>query len=132
MRKRIAGRSGETLVETLAAMAVFLLMMGILQGAHSFCTNAQQRSEALRKINAGICREVRTTAPDPLPAGRTAVYCFRAVSADGGKESDTLFQVKVGLGSKTVTYRDEAGNERTAVFSLFQSASSDPAGGEDP
>lgn len=120
--KKTALKSGETLVEVLAAAAIFLLMMGIMQGAISFCTNTQHKSEAIRKINAGICESLRSKTFDTPSPGTTAAYSFKAISADGQQESGVLFKVDVGLGTKTADYTDETGTDKTITFYLFQSA----------
>lgn len=127
--KKLRPKSGETLVEVLAATAIFLLMMGIMQGAVSFCTNAQHKSEAIRSRNAGICEALRTVSPS---VGSTVEYSFKAVSLDGSLESDTLFKVSAGLGTKDVSYQDESGADRTVTFYVFQSTAPDPAGGGGP
>lgn len=130
--KKTALKSGETLVEVLAASAVFLIMMGIMQGAISFCTNAQHKSEAVRTANAGICEKLRSADPDPMDPGSTAVYGFRAVSADGQQQSSVLFEVEAGLATKSIDYQDESGSPKTITFYLFQSTAPDPAGGGSP
>ena len=48
-RKKDVSRSGETLVEIMVSAVVFLILVGILQGAIVFCSNAQRRSEQLRR-----------------------------------------------------------------------------------
>ena len=128
--RKIAPKSGETLVEILAAAAIFLLMMGIMQGAISFCTNAQHKSAAIRSVNAEICRKLRVTTP--ASAGGAATYSFRAISLDGTQQSGVLFEVETDLGKKDVTYRDEAGVERTVTFYLFQSTIPNAGGGAGP
>lgn len=130
--KKLRLKSGETLVEVLAASAVFLLMMGIMQGAISFCTNAQHKSEAVRTVNADICQKLRSKPFDPLDPGSTAVYSFRAVSADGQQQSGVLFEVKAGLATKSVDYQDESGSSEIITFYVFQSTAPDPAGGGSP
>lgn len=125
--KKTALKSGETLVEVLAAAAIFLLMMGIMQGAISFSTNAQHKSEAIRAVNASICEKLRSQPFDPSTLG-TAAYSFKAISSDGQSVSTTtLFEVETGLGTKTVEYQDETGVDQDVVFYLFQSTV--PAGG---
>lgn len=134
--KRTALRSGETLVEVLAAAAVFLLMMGIMQGAISFCTRAQHKGEALRAVNADICEKLRTASWDTSIPDRRAVYSFKAVSADGQHESSgVLFRVEAGLGEKKVEYKDESGTDRTVTFYVFRSvapALPEDGGGTEP
>lgn len=126
--KKVLSTSGETLVEVLAAAAVFLLMMGIMQGAISFCTNAQHKAEAMQDNHAKILEALRTT---DITADKEAEYSFKAISSDGSSQSGTLFRVNVGLGQKEVTYQDEAGADQTVIFHLF-APTLDAGGGADP
>lgn len=125
--KKILSTSGETLVEVLAAAAVFLLMMGIMQGAISFCTNAQHKAEAMQDNHAKILKALRTTT---VTTDREAEYSFKAISSDGSSQSGTLFQVNVGLGQKEVTYQDEAGADQTVIFQIFAPVSGAGGGGD--
>ena len=49
--RSIKAQGGETLVEVLAAFAVFLILMAVMQSAVSFCTNAQGKSKEIRRLN---------------------------------------------------------------------------------
>ncbi len=126
--RRLKSQSGETLVEVLAAAAVFLLMMAVMQGAVSFCTNAQHKSRQIRAVNAQICRDLKTAANE-TPAGE-AVFRFEA-SASGQTGGTVLFEVPVKLAEKRVPYKREDGTAGEAVFYLFRPASG-TGGGEGP
>ena len=56
---KIHKNSGETLVEIMVSAMLFLMMMAIIQGAISFCTNAQHKSREIRESNGEICNKVR-------------------------------------------------------------------------
>lgn len=132
-RKRL--RSGESLVEALVGIFIFLLILAILQGAISFCTNAQRESEEIRERNAVICQNLWETDYMEGTVGAEADLVFEAVVIDPDtgqpiKDSDgnpitsgTLFKVKVDLGTKDVTYTEE-GEQQSILFYLFGSTRS--------
>lgn len=120
---RIHSGSGESLVELMASAVIFLMMMAVLQGSISFCTNAQHKSEEIRKKNAEICRNLQSESF--VPGAESKTYLFRATTADGetpGAESAVLFRIAAELGTKEVTYLDEDGTPRTTTFYLFGSS----------
>ena len=47
-------RRGESMVEILVSTVVFMLLLGALNGAVGFASNAQRKSEQLRKACAGM------------------------------------------------------------------------------
>lgn len=117
--RKVKSNAGETLVESLVSLFIFLMMVAILQGAISFSTNAQHKSEQIRADNAKICQGLQGVAA----AGTdTKTLEFKSAPADGSEpdpSASTLFKVEVGLREKTVTYTDEAGDSRTCTFYVF-------------
>lgn len=110
-------KAGESLVEVMVAAVIFLMMASVLQGAITFCTKAQQKSQNIRERNAVICQNLQTS-PE-IPNG-TAAFSFQAVSSDGlSTGTATLFQVDVQLLKKEVAYTAEDGTVRKADFYLF-------------
>lgn len=108
--------AGETLVEIMVSAVLFLMMMAVMQGAISFCTNAQHKSEQIRASNAKICRIIResggsTVRSDPY------TYAFRSKSG-----SSTVFNIGVNLEKQEVE-----SDGKQAVFYLFT-----PKGGGSP
>ncbi len=60
---KIHSGSGESLAEVMVSAVIFFIMMAVLQGAISFSTNAQHKSEEIReKMHrfAGTCRLLPT------------------------------------------------------------------------
>lgn len=129
---KLSSKSGETLVEVLAAAAIFLLMMSIMQGAISFCTNAQHKSQAIRNNNAQICKNLRDGSVPVTSGGGTATYSFQAVASDGNPGGSVLFKIEAGLGKKEVLYEDESGTDQTVTFYLFQPTVTPGGGGGGP
>lgn len=119
---RIRSDSGESLVEVLVSMLIFLMMVAVMQGAISFCTNAQHKSEQIRKNNAEICEKAWKT--EPVAAGGTAFFQFTAVSADGSLAgTTTLFKIETRLGEKKVSCTDADGNTREYTFYVYMEPS---------
>ena len=110
-------KSGESMVEVMVSAALFLLMAAIMQGAISFCTNAQKESMRLRERNEQIAEDLQTAA---YTGGERTDLSFHAVSADQTVHgSELLFTIKVEKGKKEVSYPDASGTDQTAVFYLF-------------
>lgn len=113
---KIIGKSGETLVEAVVCAAIFLMMAAVMQGAISFCTNAQRKSREIRENNARICHNLRETE---ISSDGIVQFTFKATSADGGIEGREVFTIQVPLGKKVVIYEDGQGVEQTVVFDLY-------------
>lgn len=125
-RAKRSGNSGETLVEIMVSAFLFLLLMAVMQGAVTFCTNAQHKSAQLRSSNAEICGEMRGSMDTPGTRIRDLEFSFVATSADGQQTGNRVFKVKnVELLKKTIT--DKEGKEVT--FYLYGSKQ---AGGGSP
>lgn len=133
IRFRIRLRSGETLAEILVSALIFLVIAAVLQGAVSFCTNAQRKSSQIRADSQEICRLLREASL--TDSGETAVFSFRASTLDGNQTGTTvLFSIEVGLDTKEVRYEDENGEEQTVIFYVFGMPETGEAntGGESP
>ena len=68
-------RRGESMVEILVSTVVFMLLLGALNGAVGFASNAQRKAEQLREDAVVLQREVRAgtppaTTPRPMISGR--------------------------------------------------------------
>lgn len=100
-RKKGRSASGETLVEVMVSAVIFLLMVALLSGAVSFCTNAQQKSALLRKRNAAVCAALRADAGAGSGSG-DATLAFYAVSADGSQTGSLVFNLPVKLATKSI------------------------------
>ena len=56
-------RRGESMVEILVSTVVFMLLLGALNGAVGFASNAQRKAEQLREDAVVLQREVRAGTP---------------------------------------------------------------------
>ena len=118
--RRVRSNSGETMVEIMVSIVIFLMMMAVMQGAISFSSNAQAKSVQIRKSNAEICQALETS---PYSGGGKVTYSFKATSAVA-----TLFNVEVELGKKEVS--DSEG--KTTTFYMFGVPGGEGAGGGTP
>ena len=114
--KRIKSNSGETLVEVMLSMMLFLMILAMLQKAIDFNTNAQKKSEDIRTNNANIVMKLRET---PLATeGASATYQFSSSLAGEG-DATVLFEVPITYDTKTITYQTVDGTDQTVEFAVF-------------
>lgn len=104
-------RRGESMVEILVSTVVFMLL-GALNGAVGFASNAQRKSEQLREDAVVLQREVRAGTP---AGDDDAAYDFRAATPDGTETGLNAFRVRVR--KQTVTARTPSG--KTVPFCRF-------------
>lgn len=96
----LRSRRGETMVEILVSMVLFLMLFAVMLGAVRFASNAQVRAETIRQRATALQRELRRQTPT---GGDSKTYQFVAVSEDGGTTGSRVFQVP--LREQTVTAR---------------------------
>ena len=126
-QKKTKANAGETLVEVMASVVIFLMMMGILQGAVMYSRAALEKSRQMRADNETICELLRETAKVP---GGTSSLNFQAVSADGNITGNRVFKVDATKAWKTVTYPAADGTEKSITFYYYMSESETEAGGD--
>ncbi len=82
--KTLRSRSGDTLVEVMASIFIFLLMMGILQGAVSYSSASMRKNQEIRQENAEILKKLSMAQAAPRDDGKNQPVdlAFRAVNAD--------------------------------------------------
>ena len=99
--KTLRSRSGDTLVEVMASIFIFLLMMGILQGAVSYSSASMRKNQEIRQENAEILKELSTAQAALRDDGQPGDLAFRAGNADFTQMgSATGFTVEVELYQK--------------------------------
>lgn len=134
VKKILHETAGETLVEVLVSIFLFLLMVGILQGAISYSNAALKKNKEIRKENAQILENLRAASEDASSSTtEETTLSFSAVSSDFTTLGNQVFQVPVKLKKVPVKYTDANGREETTQFCLYQKVSlPDTAGGESP
>lgn len=117
LKGRVKKKAGETLVEVMASIFLFLILLAILNGAISYCSNALVKNKEIRSENAkileGLQKAQETTAP-------SLKMDFVATNADMTVKGNQVFTVTVDLAKKKVNYTDSAGKDQNTSFSLFQ------------
>ena len=121
--KRIKPNSGETLVEVMVSMLLFLMILGMLQKSIDFASNAQVKSEELRKNNSAIALALRSGSSSSSTESSEVYYEFFSAKADGTivTGSELLFKVPVKHGMKTVSYTAADGSSKSIEFAFFDS-----------
>lgn len=129
--KKTKQNAGETLVEVLASMFLFLIMFGILQGAVSYSSASMERNKKVRQENAAIIEGLQnaqetTSGSKNLP--------FIAVNSDFTVRGSQVFLVDTQLAQKQVTYQDTEGKQQTTTFYLYhaEQGNSSPATDNSP
>ena len=101
-------RRGESMVEILVSTVVFMLLLGALNGAVGFASNAQRKSEQLRRDATELQESVRGNA-------EAAAYDFKVTTSNGEDTDIDAFRVKVK--KQTVNAKTEDG--KTVPFYRF-------------
>lgn len=105
----LRSRRGETMVEVLVSMVLFLMLFAVMLGAVRFASNAQVRAETIRQRATALQRSLRDQTPTE---GNSKTYQFFAVTEDGGTMGDqVVFQVP--LREQTVIAQEGGGDEVT-------------------
>ena len=91
-------RRGESMVEILVSTVVFMMLLGALNGAVGFSTNAQRKAEELRKDAAELQRSVRE---QPAEGEDTQTIRFHQILPESGAES-TKDDFRVTVKKQTV------------------------------
>ena len=123
--KTLRSRSGDTLVEVMASIFIFLLMMGILQGAVSYSSASMRKNQEIRQENAEILKKLSMAQAAPRDDGKNQPVdlAFHAVNADFTQMGSAAgFTVKVEL------YQKEA---KDVSFLLYHPPEKSDASGSD-
>lgn len=114
--RKIKEKSGETLVEVMVSMVIFLLMLSMMQGAILFSNASLKKSKEIREDNTKIMQGLLNATEETV---KPATLKFQAVSADGQTLGNQVFDVPVSLNQKRVNYQDASGKESSVVFYLY-------------
>lgn len=99
--KKLRSRSGDTLVEVMASIFIFLLMMGILQGAVSYSSASLRKNQQIRDDNAKILESLSKADTKVNPAASSVTLPFYAANSDLSQTGTTImFSVPTGLYTK--------------------------------
>ena len=124
-KRKNALKSGETLVEVMASIVIFLLVVAMLQGAVSFCTSAQAKSREIRTNTNAIIESLWSNQGILNPGTTTEKLEFHAEGSD-----IKAFEVDFTRDKLKVPYKDTQGNAEDVEFDLYGFAA--PIGGGAP
>ena len=102
--KRIKAKAGETLVEVMASMFIFLIMFGVLDGAISYSNSALKKNKEIRADNAAVLKGLQSS--EKTVTGSQKTIRFRAADSGLTQIGNVVFSVDATLDSKQVTYTD--------------------------
>ena len=121
--KKSRANAGETLVEVVASIFIFLILMGILQGAITYSSNSLKKNKEIRSDNAKIMEALQNT--EVTSVERNKSIDFNATNSDMSIKGNHVFSVATDLNKKIVTYTDSKGEEQTTTFYLYGSPDAD-------
>ena len=121
LKETLHTRSGDTLVEVMASIFIFLLMMGILQGAVAYSSASLRKNQEIREENSKILESIKKAEPQLTGGNVEETFC--AANSDLTETGDKVFTVKTGL------YEIQAEGVR---FALYRTEPGSGTGGEEP
>ena len=127
--KKSRANAGETLVEVVASIFIFLILMGILQGAITYSSNSLKKNKEIRSDNAKIMEALQNTEVTSVEKNKS--IDFNATNSDMSIKGNHVFSVEVDLNKKIVTYRDSKGEEQTITFYLYGSPDAEASQSEE-
>ena len=123
--KKNRKNAGETMVEVVASIFIFLILMGIMQGAISYSTASLEKNKEIRANTASVLSQLTQTAVSDQKEQKISFY---AVGSDG-RIGYKVFDVQTKLGKKKVVYTDTKGQQQETTFYLYDSVESTTGAG---
>ena len=117
--KKTRANAGETLVEVVASIFIFLILMGILQGAISYSSNALKENKKIRKDNANVIEALQSAEAAPVKEGENIT--FVAANTNMTVLGSQVFSTSTDLMKKVVDYQGNDGKEKQITFYLYGS-----------
>lgn len=117
--KKTRANAGETLVEVVASIFIFLILMGILQGAISYSSNALKENKKIRKDNANVIEALQSADVTSVKEGENIT--FVAANTNMTVLGSQVFSTSTDLMKKVVDYQGNDGKEKQITFYLYGS-----------
>ena len=115
--KNTRANSGETLVEVTASIFIFLIMLGIIQGAISYSQASLAKNKEIRRENAKIIEGLQNAATQEEMVKNMQ---FVATNSDLTVKGNLVFTINTSLVSKTVVYTDSKGETKSTSFYMYE------------
>ena len=106
---------------------IFLILMGIMQGAISYSTASLEKNKEIRANTASVLNQLTQTAVSDQKEQNISFY---AVGSDG-RIGNKVFDVQTKLGKKKVVYTDTKGQQQETTFYLYDSVENTTGSGGD-
>ena len=123
--EKTKANAGETLVEVVASIFIFLILMAIIQGAISYSTASLEKNKQIRQDNQSILKALQMTTESE---NMTKDIAFHAVGKNG-QLGENVFNVKMNLSKKKVSYKNTKGGDSEITFYLFDVPNTSGTGG---
>ena len=117
--KKTRANAGETLVEVVASIFIFLILMGILQGAISYSSNALKENKKIRKDNAKVIEALQRADVTSVKEGENIT--FVAANTNMTVLGSQVFSTSTDLMKKVVDYQGSDGKGKQITFYLYGS-----------
>lgn len=117
--KKTRANAGETLVEVVASIFIFLILMGILQGAISYSSNALKENKKIRKDNAKVIEALQRADVTSVKEGENIT--FVAANTNMTVLGSQVFSTSTDLMKKVVDYQGSGGKGKQITFYLYGS-----------
>lgn len=118
--KKTKANSGETLVEVVASIFIFMIMIGVLQSAISYSSNALKKNKEIRANNEAVLKSLQNAGSANVTKSET--LGFNAANSAMTTKGDTVvFSVETNLLKQTLNYKDAKGQDKQYAFYTFES-----------
>lgn len=115
--KKTRANNGETLVEVTASIFIFLIMLGIIQGAISYSQASLAKNKEIRSENEKIIEGLQSAATQEEMVKNMQ---FVATNSDLTVKGNLVFTINTSLVSKTVIYTDSKGETKSTSFYMYE------------
>ena len=117
MNQKTKFNAGESIVEVMASVFVFLIMIGILQGAISYATASMNKNKQIRADNVKIIEALNKAS---ISSSEEHDFNFVATYKEMNVKGDQVFTIHASLAKKTFTYTDTNNEDQSMTFYVYQ------------
>ena len=117
MNQKTKFNAGESIVEVMASVFVFFIMIGILQGAISYATASMNKNKQIRADNVKIIEALNKTS---ITSKEDHDFRFVATYKEMNVVGNQVFTIHASLAQKTFTYTDTKNQSQTMTFYVYE------------
>ncbi len=122
--ERLNSQRGETLVELMVSVVIFLLLLGTMAGAIAFANAAQQKAQTIRDNATALQYSVRHTDPAGTGTSRT-LHLYVTNAKQSAMGTNAVCQIPVN----EQVIQAAGTNGSTTSFSVFGTGKTPAQGG---